>query len=101
MIRHDFQFRIDPIKITLFKHTAHIHKTPELTNYTTSFKKGLLFFCKKLAISGTLYKFIKSFVNYLCREISQGCNVVIYYKSNYNLQIKHILFAHMLGNGYI
>ena len=29
MIRQDFKLRIDPTKMTLFKHNAHIHKTPE------------------------------------------------------------------------
>ena len=30
-IRNNFKFRVDPIKMTLFKHNVHIHKTHEFT----------------------------------------------------------------------
>ena len=39
--------------------------------------KGLLFW-KKLATSETLYKLIKTFLNYICRAISHECYAVSY-----------------------
>ena len=39
MIKNDFQFIIDPIKITLFKHNAHVHMNLHMNlPLTTSFK---------------------------------------------------------------
>ena len=35
MIRNNFKFRIDPIKMTLCKHNVHIHETHEFTPSTS------------------------------------------------------------------
>ena len=55
---------------------------------TIKYNKGLLF-CKKRATSESLYKLIKTFVNY-AEQLAKDVMLWAIVKSNYNLQIKHI-----------